>query len=184
MNSVGLLCFAFPSLLVAVSIFFLWTLKATFLSFYCQDKCLPPHQLLVSDARYLDLNFVSHFNSWFPAVKATGWLVLISWRELLGRQSEGACLGQRRAQFPCVLPCPWDACCELLPWSLERIKQFVKELLFVRLIFLYFLIEGEISVLLGLGNVSFREAGAIILISFFIRFGSAVEGSYREKVEL
>jgi small neutral amino acid transporter SnatA (MarC family) len=63
---------------------------------------------------------------------------------------------------------------------LERIKQFLKELRFVRLIFLYFLIEGEISVLLGLGHVSFREAGAIILI----RFGSAVERSYREKVEL
>jgi hypothetical protein len=42
-----------------------------------------------TDARYLFLHFVSRVNSWFYAVKATCWSVLICGRALLGRQSEG-----------------------------------------------------------------------------------------------
>jgi len=36
----------------------------------------------------------------------------------------------------------------------------------------------------GLGYVRLREGGAIIISFVIIRFGSVVEGSYREEVEL
>lgn len=60
----------------------------------------------------------------------------------------------------------WDACCEPRCLFLEKIGQCSRDLF------------GS-----GLGYGSFREGDTTMLI-VFVGFGPAVEGSYREEVEL